>query len=274
MAVQRAKRNESKRISKGKPAAEIMPLPIDGALLTVGELLAGQGVERTLSAFQGVSRRRQVALLGSASKDLPLEAIANCLVVNRADLATALGRDDVLVHLLEQKAKLGKARVHSFTELANQLPGTTAKAFKSVLGQRWESKRWPEKVGVLQGSQSPHLFLLEHVIRSGDKVPSVVTAVRLAAANGEDFARDFNNAFDRLRRQRPFNLVELSALRQALPEYTHDQFDHGLLALRKSHDFILETFEGRHGTLSAEEMAATIRVDGRLFAFASRRDHG
>jgi hypothetical protein len=84
------------------------------------------------------------------------------------------------------------------------------------------------------------------------------------------FAAAFNAAFDRLRRDRPFNLVKLSDLRRALPQFDRTQFDAGLKELRKARLFVLETFEGRHGHLSDDERSGAIREDGRLFVYAAR----
>lgn len=92
-----------------------------------------------------------------------------------------------------------------------------------------------------------------------------------AQQNPAAFADAFNAAFDRIRRDRPLNLVELSDLRRALPQFDRSQFDAGLRELRRARLFVLETFEGRHGQLTDDERSGAIHEDGRLFVYAARR---
>lgn len=257
-----------------------VPFSTEGALDTVADVLRRERKPLTLQSAQTVSRK--FAVLGQCSKNHPLEVVMDLLAVPREFEDAALERDDVLVRMLEQKARCGEATAHSLSEVAEILPDSSKrkasrkKRLEKMLRRRAEARRWPARVGVLQGSKGPVLFLLEHVVgvpRENRQPVMAVEEPRPKTTNG-DFARAFKEAFDRLRRDRPFNMVELAALRGALPHYSREQFDRGLFALRKSREFVLETFEGRHGSLSSEELAAAVREDGRVFAFAARRENG
>jgi hypothetical protein len=242
-------------------------------LQTVGEVLRQEGKPLTLKSAQAVWRAGRF-VLGPCSSKLPFDVVKEHLVVPRGAADAAVERDDVLLRVLGLKAHFGKVNVHSFSALTEILPEVPQKKFAVVLRQRAESRRWPAGVGMLQGSHGPLLFLLDHVVGAPPQTRrGPLIAVEESRSNG-DFARAFKEAFDRLRRDRPFNMVELAALRQALRSYSREQFDQGLHALRKSREFVLETFEGRHGSLSPEELAAAVREDGRIFAFAARRDNG
>jgi hypothetical protein len=251
-----------------------LPFPTDGPLLTVGELLIKEGKPFSRGAAKAIALQKRWAVVGQCLKERTDEAIKNYLVLPRSGEAAMLERDDVLVKLLEHRAKHEEVHVQSLSELSKFLPdGARRRSFKEILEGRAKRKAWPMGVGMLQGSADAHVFLAKHIV-GNIELGKPAAAVPPAVISGDDFPRAFNDAFDQLRRERPLNLVELSALRRALPGFTREAFDRGLRDLRKSRQFVLETFEARHGTLSAEEAAAAIREDGRVFAFAARRDHG
>lgn len=258
----------TKRSSNGQ-----LPFPTDGPLLTVGELLSKEGKPFSRGAAKALALQKRWAVVGQCLKERTDEAIKNYLVLPRSGEAAMLERDDVLVKLLEHRAKHEEVHVQSLSELSKFLPdGARRKTFKEILDSRAERKAWPMGVGMLQGSADAHVFLARHIVGHFDLGKPTVVATA-TVSSGEDFPRAFNEAFDKLRRERPLNLVELSALRRALPGFTREAFDLGLRELRKTRQYVLETFEGRHGSLSPEDAAAAIREDGRVFAFAARRDH-
>lgn len=245
-----------------------LALPSGDSWPSVADFLNRRGKPLTLESAKAISRGSWV-VLGQCSKYLPLEAVMGSMVVPRSQERAALERDDVLVRLIEHEERYAAARVHSLAEVAGILPkGPRQAQFHKLLTERAASSRpWPARLGFLQGSRQGYLFLLEHVVRSGE-------ASRPVAVGDANFSRAFKEAFERLRRGRPFNMVELAALRDALPDYSREQFDGGLRELRKSREFVLRAFEGRHGSLTAEEMAAAIREDGRVFAYAARANNG
>lgn len=255
------KRKRAKRSNGELPFRSGDPLP------TVAEFLSRQGKAISLTSAQAISRGSWV-VLGQCSKELPFEAVGDSMVVPREQEKAALERDDVLVRLIEHKEKHGPARVHSFAELAGILPkGARQAQFRAILESRAGSRPWPARLRFLPGSKQGYLFLLEHVVPGAP-------VTRPVLVHDADFARAFKEAFDRLRRDRPFNMVELAALRDALSDYSREQFDGGLRELRKSREFVLRAFEGRHGSLTPDEMAAAIREDGRVFAYAARANNG
>jgi hypothetical protein len=260
LAKQSTKR-KTKTASNGE-----LPFTDSDAPCSVAEFLKRQGKELTLKSAQSISRGRWV-VLGQCKKTLPLEVLGELMVVPRGQARAALERDDVLLRLIEHREKYGRARVHSLAEVASILPKARQAEFRSILAGRAASRPWPAQLAFLPGSKDGYLFLRERVVQS-----SAVSSP-VAVTDG-DFARAFSEAFDRLRRDRPFNMVELAALRHALSGYSREQFDGGLRELRQSREFVLRAFEGRHGSLTPEEMAAAIREDGRVFAYAARANNG
>jgi hypothetical protein len=252
-----------------------LPLPVskDVSLRTVNEVLRGVEKGKFRAAAKTIWRRNMI-VLGAVLKEISDEEIGEYLVIPRTDEKPELRRDDLMMRLLEQRAKHRHVDVYTFAELTRTLPDSCQKAFAANLVDRFASNRWPAGVRTLRRAKNQRcLFLLEEA--AGAITTATATTVTPPnAANGEAFASAFNRAFERLRGERPFNMVELVALRTALSGYSREQFDRGLHALRKSGEFLLETFEGRHGSLSSEELAASIREDGRVFAFAARRDRG
>lgn len=87
-----------------------------------------------------------------------------------------------------------------------------------------------------------------------------------------DFARGFRAAFDILdRRNGATNFVKLADIRQALADFSREEFDAGLRELRIEGAFSLDSHEGLHGTLTPEEREAGVREAGSLLIYASRR---
>jgi hypothetical protein len=85
-----------------------------------------------------------------------------------------------------------------------------------------------------------------------------------------DFARAFDEAFDRINRHKGgHNLVGLQELRRLLPS-ARAEFDDGLRRLRLAGRYTLSAAEGRHG-ISPEEREASILEDGSLLLYVSRR---
>jgi hypothetical protein len=84
------------------------------------------------------------------------------------------------------------------------------------------------------------------------------------------FAPAFESAFAALSPGRL--LVKLSDLRAALPEFDRASFDRGLDELRDADRYVLHTFDGRHGAITAADEAAAIREGGRTFVYVVRRE--
>ncbi len=249
-------------------------VPREASLRTVGEVLHGIEKGKFRAAATGLWRKGMI-VLGQCLKEFSEAEIGDYMVIPRTDEKPELGRDEVLVRLLQQRAKYREVDVYTFGELTRTLPEAAQKAFAAELVDRFVSNRWPVGVKTLRRAKNQRcLFLLTDEIAAATTAVATTAVTPPGGQNGEAFASAFDQAFERLRRERPFNMVELAALRAAMPGYSREQFDRGLHALRRSGEFLLETFEGRHGSLSPEELAASIREDGRVFAFAARRDRG
>jgi hypothetical protein len=87
-----------------------------------------------------------------------------------------------------------------------------------------------------------------------------------------DFVQAFRAAFDILdRRNGSTNFVKLADLRDALSEFSREEFDAGLRKLRMEGVFSLDSHEGLHGSLSHDDRDAGVREAGSLLVYASRR---
>lgn len=96
--------------------------------------------------------------------------------------------------------------------------------------------------------------------------------VAAAMPRAQGFAQDFRAAFTRLRQAARVNLVTLSSLRAALPQYDRGTFDRELYELRRANLFVMESYDGRHGKPSAAEIAAAIDEHGRRYIYVCQRN--
>ena len=85
-----------------------------------------------------------------------------------------------------------------------------------------------------------------------------------------NFEKTFDESYDKLYERRGFNLIKLSDLRDLVGGSKTD-FDKGLRKLREKHKYVLQTFDGRHGTLEPRDKKAAIIEGGRTFIYAARR---
>jgi hypothetical protein len=135
----------------------------------------------------------------------------------------------------------------------------------------------PLDVAWLLVKGNPILFLMENlqsgtpptVVRGGRMISTPVD--RTATRRDRDFASAFLEAFDELdRRNGSTNFVKLADLRDALSEFSREEFDAGLRQLRLDRVFSLDSHEGLHGSLTHEEREAGVREAGSLLIYASR----
>ena len=108
--------------------------------------------------------------------------------------------------------------------------------------------------------------------RSPIGTPSRVCIVSRLDFRPGDFVQAFRAAFEILdRRNGSTNFVKLADLRDALSEFSREEFDAGLRQLRMEGIFSLDSHEGLHGSLSDDEREAGVREAGSLLVYASRR---
>jgi hypothetical protein len=144
----------------------------------------------------------------------------------------------------------------------------------------------PRGVGWVAFKGEPLFFLTENVkpstLRAASPAPGPAPAHHRqpaqAARSSEgtfsprDFAQAFRAAFEALdRRNGSTNFVKLSELREALSDFSRDEFDAGLRKLREGGVFSLDSHEGLHGSLTDDEREAGVREAGSLLVYASRR---
>jgi hypothetical protein len=155
-------------------------------------------------------------------------------------------------------------------DLAKKVAKGLRDEFAEGVRRRVEEGSLPAGVGVLRIKKKPYLFLTED-LRTGPAPAPAPPPERRGEPAGEDFARRFEEAFDRLDRERgSANLVSLVRLRQELPA-DRATFDAELRRLRRAGRYTLSAAEGRHG-LNDEERAAGLAEDGALLLYVSRRE--
>lgn len=128
----------------------------------------------------------------------------------------------------------------------------------------------------LLDEHADHLERMEREARAAghhghaDRLAAVRAAMQEPKSTG-NFATDFDAAFDKLRRTREFNQIELSELRKEMRHLSREEFDAGLHALRRADRYELGTSDGRHRQLTPEEIAGGIEERGRQYIYVSRR---
>jgi nucleotide-binding universal stress UspA family protein len=156
--------------------------------------------------------------------------------------------------------------------------------FVEAVNRRAETGTLPPTVGCLRQKGAPLLFLKSDVSEVRPAPPSALEPERTAPPPepmpppnrpahpppvAPDFARLFDDAFERLDRLRGHNFVSLVDLRRELP-VDRATFDAGLQTLRQAGRYTLGAAEGRHG-ISPEERQAGIEEDGSLLLHVSRK---
>jgi hypothetical protein len=175
----------------------------------------------------------------------------------------------------------GKAPVgsHAFSrdDLKAKLIPALRVSFSHTLDRSIADGDLPADVAWVGIKGKPYLFFREN-IQPASKARATLAQVPTSAdpgANGQDhrgdFASDFTAAFERLdRRNGSTNFVKLSDLRRELAGFGREAFDAGLRQLRLAGKVSLDSHEGLHGSLTAEDREAGVREAGSLLIYASR----
>jgi hypothetical protein len=157
---------------------------------------------------------------------------------------------------------------------------------EETLNEGLERQSLPRGIGLVLIKGKPLLFMPENLEPSAPR-PSASVDGHVSMPHGHetvsrahsddafqprDFTQAFRAAFEILdRRNGSTNFVKLADLRQALADFSRDDFDAGLRGLRMDGVFSLDSHEGLHGSLSHEEREAGVREAGSLLVYASRR---
>ncbi len=166
-------------------------------------------------------------------------------------------------------------------DLKKKLHKELQQPFLEAVRARLETNQLPPAVGCLVVKKKPLLFLLQDAAHglsalpirgaapspNGPGQPAAVQPVVMPAL---DFAQAFEDAFERLDRQKgSHNFVSLVDLRRAIP-CDRASFDAGLHQLRAARRYTMSAAEGRSG-ISPEEQQAGVLEEGALLLFVSRK---
>ncbi len=220
---------------------------------------------------------------------------AKCVVARSGDPASPVALAEDLQILTASHAtfeyalaisKTGKSHAFTAAQLKKKLAGKVQKPFQQRLNETLETDQLPAGMGWLWLNNTRYLFSHEdvHPVRvvappspSATKSASVhgeASSTRAPAAadvGGKAFLAQFAKIFERLdRKNGSFNSVNLFELRQALPNFSRDQFDAGLRQLREEGCFSLSASESSEGT-SSEELKAGIHEGGTVLVHVSKR---
>ncbi len=286
---------------RGKPQLYLRKLPppaveLSQALVRTLETLRSQGDNAYPPPLKELIRRAGPAAGTALVKEataLPPFAGRALYAAPRdpaAPVALAEDRDALLSSpaLLEYAVQAVRRPDHQavpLTELKKKITKPLQAAFEAAVVARVAAGAPPSPVvGRLYVKKKPHFFLLCDVAAapaSGGRQPpdgatSLATGSTYQGADASrsptpvDFAALFDQAFDRLDRQKgSHNLVSLLDLRPAVAA-ERAAFDAGLHQLRRAGRYTLSTAEGRHG-VSPEERAAGLVEDGALLLFISKK---
>jgi hypothetical protein len=186
------------------------------------------------------------------------------------------------------KTKRGTIETAAFTskELAKRVMPELQQRLEHAVRDGIDRLSLPRGVGWVIVKGEPLLFLTDNVKPAAARSPAPVAGhvsdphrhtAPAHSSSGDafrprDFTQSFRAAFEILdRRNGSTNFVKLADLRQALGEFSREEFDAGLRRLRMDGVFALDSHEGLHGSLSHEEREAGVREAGSLLVYASRR---
>ena len=214
-------------------------------------------------------------------------------VVFKEDIVGDLGKSlpgllRYALSTVEKKAKKGTIETAAFTakELAKRVMPELQQRLEQAVRERIGRLSLPHGVGWVAFKGEPLFFLTENIRpaapRPTDQPDGDVSIARrhepqASTSHGDafppgDFAQAFRAAFEILdQRNGTTNFVKLADLREALANFSRDEFDAGLRKLRLDGVFSLDSHEGLHGSLSHEEREAGVREAGSLLVYASRR---
>jgi hypothetical protein len=232
-------------------------LGADAYPLTLGRLLelTRRGTEPALE---------KKALAHPLFKGGVLVAVKDCreAPVALAEDRESLVNSPLLLETLLRLARSDQNQLFTPKELSKKTFPALREPVAAALQSRAESRRLPPAVGCLRQKRKPLLFLRSDV--------GTLPAVAATPEPPPDFARAFDEAFQRLDRQRgAHNFVSLVELRPAVP-VDRPTFDARLQELRRAGRYTLSAAEGRHG-ISPAEQEAGIPEDGALLLYVSRR---
>ncbi len=88
----------------------------------------------------------------------------------------------------------------------------------------------------------------------------------------DSFAQAFHDAFETLDKQSGRrNFIKVHLLRQALPQFSREQFDAGLKQLRLANRYTMDSIFGASGSLTEAERAAGIQEGQSVLVYVSRK---
>jgi hypothetical protein len=186
------------------------------------------------------------------------------------------------------RTKKGTNETTAFTpaEMVKRLIPDLRQRVERAVAEGIEREQLPAEIGWVTVKGRPLLFLAELVrnavlrpaaqadgqAQRPHRQPASDSSSSHRSFAPHDFVQAFRAAFDILdRRNGSTNFVKLADLRDALSEFSREDFDAGLRNLRMEGVFSLDSHEGLHGSLSHDEREAGVREAGSLLVYASRR---
>jgi hypothetical protein len=204
-------------------------------------------------------------------------------------LATALpGLLRFALSPVTSKSKKGTSETAAFTpaELAKRVMPELQRRLEHAVRESIGRLSLPHGVAWVAFKGKPLLFLNENLKPAASRTPAPIEehvssphrhdppahTTPVDQFRPRDFTQAFRAAFEILdRRNGSTNFVKLADLRQALSDFSREEFDAGLRRLRMDGVFSLDSHEGLHGSLTHDEREAGVREAGSLLVYASRR---
>jgi hypothetical protein len=190
-----------------------------------------------------------------------------------------LAGSPVLLEVAVTLARSETTQLLTEKDLKTKIAAPLHASFAVALARRVATHSLPPTIGSLLQKKKPLFFLIAdvrsglsviHATSSGAGVsPDATWRVTESDQAAPDFARAFDEAYERIERERGHNFVSLVDLRRAIRS-DRPTFDAGLQSLRRAGRYTLSAAEGRDG-ISPEENLAGIREDGSLLLYVSRR---
>jgi len=251
-------------------------------LLSLAGMPESTAAELASKAGRSPMARKLFAITAKSNADN--SAAGAALIVLPEDLDVVAGSPGLLVTCLKNATK-SNSQLLTVVELRSQLSSRFAERFNKVWKGNANARRLPAEVGILYRRGNACLFLLNQLSASGAtaRIQTAPVATELPSASRpkpanctaavlSTLSQRVLVAFDLLDRQTGSrNYVTLAALRAALSDLSRQDLDAAINDLRRAQRVTLDSADGRHERLGAEEIAAAIVEDGNRLVYMARR---
>lgn len=242
------------------------PLTLEELALSVGRSASDPLFH---SALNSAGVKKALVIASQKSGKGEYKPSTSSLVALKGELDALARSPQLLGFCLDCLAKESN-QAFTVVELRDALRGESLKKpFEQAINRHLAAGKLPPSFGAIKRRGKHYLFRLSDLV--GDVPVRTATPPSSPPAHRVSFTDAFEAAFARLDKESGNrNYLKLLLLRQALPQFSREEFDLGLRQLRIAGRYSLDSSEERYRSLSDEEKAAGIVEGGTLLIYCSR----